>query len=58
MHEKEMALADEVANTRAALEALQSAHEIQINATNSKLTELQTKVSQLLEVQKDHVLLT
>ena len=53
-----MALADEVANTRAALEALQSAHEIQINATNSKLTELQTKVSQLLEVQKDHVLLT
>lgn len=57
-HEKEGALADEVAATQAALEAMEAAHILELKAERQKLSELSEQCRRLVEVERDLLLQT
>lgn len=57
-HERDTALADEELATQAALDALKSAHNIELEQERSKSTELQAKTDHMVQVERDLLLQT
>lgn len=55
-HERDTALGDEVMATQAALEAMKSAHNIEMEQEKSRLRELQEKTERLVQVDRDLLL--
>ena len=57
-HERDAALADEVMATQAALDAMKSAHNIELEQERSRSRELQGKTDHLVKVERDLLLQT
>jgi len=55
-HERDAALADEVMATQSSLEAMQSAHSIELQQERAKYKEMENKANRLAQVERDLLL--